>query len=104
MAQTNISIRLDEDVKRDVEVLFAKLGLTLSSATNIFFRQALRTQSIPFPLSAAPITTEQQARNNFGKAFKAAQQQSLLNGTHEITMDEIDAIVHECRLETNVAK
>ena len=101
MAQTNVSIRLDEDVKKDVEALFSKLGLTLSSATNIFYRQALRTQSIPFPLSAAPITPKQQARKTFGEAFKAAQQQSELNGTQDITMDEIDAIIEECRKETS---
>jgi DNA-damage-inducible protein J len=52
MAQTNISIRVDEDVKKDVEALFAKLGLTLSAATNVFYRQAVRTQSIPFPVTA----------------------------------------------------
>ena len=54
MAQTNISIRIDEDVKREAESLFSKLGLTLSSATNVFFRQAVRTQGIPFNLSVTP--------------------------------------------------
>ena len=52
MAQTNISIRVDEDVKKDAEALFSKLGPTLSAATNVFYRQAVRTQGIPFPLTA----------------------------------------------------
>jgi len=51
VGQTNISIRVDEDVKKEAETLFAKLGLTLSSATNVFYRQAVRTQGIPFPLT-----------------------------------------------------
>ena len=104
MAQTNISIRLDEDVKKEAEALFSKLGLTLSSATNIFFRQALRTQGIPFSLSAAPISSKQQARKNFGEAFKVAQQQSVLNGTNDITMDEIDAMIQDCRQEVSAVK
>ena len=50
MAQTNITVRIDEDIKRDAEVLFNKIGLNMSSAINVFFRQAIREQAIPFPL------------------------------------------------------
>lgn len=52
MSQTNISIRIDEDIKKDAETLFAKLGLNLSSAVNVFFRQAVREQAIPFQIKA----------------------------------------------------
>jgi len=34
---TNISIRVDEDLRKDVEALFSEMGLTLSVATNVFF-------------------------------------------------------------------
>ena len=64
MAQTSISIRVDEDIKKDAEALFTKLGLTLSSAANVFFRQAVRTQSIPFPLSAVETTPQTKARKD----------------------------------------
>jgi len=50
MAQTNLTIRIDEDIKRDAETLFNRIGLNLSSAINVFFRQAIREQSIPFEL------------------------------------------------------
>jgi DNA-damage-inducible protein J len=46
MAQ--VSIRIDDNVKDDADKLFAELGLTLSGAVNIFVRQALRQQGIPF--------------------------------------------------------
>ena len=52
MAQANLTIRIDEDVKHDAENLFDSLGLTLSSAINVFFRQAIREQAIPFPIRA----------------------------------------------------
>jgi len=52
MAQTNLTIRIDEDIKREAESLFNKIGLTISSAINVFFRQAIRTQAIPFQLKA----------------------------------------------------
>ena len=52
MGQTNITIRIDEDIKRDAESLFIKLGLNMSVAVNAFFRQAVREQAIPFQLKA----------------------------------------------------
>ena len=101
MAQTNISIRIDEDVKREAEALFARLGLTLSAATNVFYRQAVRTQSIPFPLTAVEADPKIQARKEFGQAVKAIQEQSLINGTSEMSLEEINGIIAECRQGAN---
>ncbi|MCL2006793.1 MAG: type II toxin-antitoxin system RelB/DinJ family antitoxin [Treponema sp.] len=50
MAQTNLTIRIDENIKQEAETLFSKIGLNMSSAINIFFRQAIREQCIPFEL------------------------------------------------------
>jgi len=52
MAQTNLTIRIDEELKREAETLFSKMGLNISSAINVFFRQAVGSQSIPFELKA----------------------------------------------------
>jgi DNA-damage-inducible protein J len=49
---TNITVRIDDEVKRDAEVLFDKLGLSISGAINVFFRQAIREQAIPFQIKA----------------------------------------------------
>jgi len=101
MGQTNISIRVDEDIKKDAEILFAKLGLTLSAATNVFYRQAVRTQGIPFPLSA--VEPQNQARDAVlaigRRALREAQEQAVKNGTSEMTLDEINALITECRNE-----
>ena len=50
MAQTNLTIRIDENIKQEAETLFNRIGLTTSAAINVFFRQAIREQSIPFEL------------------------------------------------------
>jgi DNA-damage-inducible protein J len=50
MAQTNLTIRIDENIKQEAETLFGKIGLNMSSAINVFFRQAIREQSMPFEL------------------------------------------------------
>ena len=48
----NITIRIDEEVKKEAESLFNKLGFSISGATNVFFRQAIREQAIPFQIRA----------------------------------------------------
>lgn len=51
MANVNVTIRMDENVKKEAEELFSDLGLTLSSAINVFVKQAIKEQRIPFILS-----------------------------------------------------
>ena len=53
-SNTNISIRIDSDLKAQAEVLFAELGMNLSTAFNIFVRQSLREGRIPFDISLNP--------------------------------------------------
>lgn len=48
---TNISIRMDSELKAQADALFAELGMNLSTAFNIFVRQALREGGIPFEIS-----------------------------------------------------
>lgn len=47
---TNISIRMDAALKAQAEALFNELGMNLSTAFNIFVRQALREGGIPFTI------------------------------------------------------
>ncbi len=46
--QTNLNIRTDADVKASAEQIFEKLGLNMSTAVNIFLRQAIRQGGLPF--------------------------------------------------------
>ena len=48
---TNISIRMDADLKAQADALFAELGMNLSTAFNIFVRQSLREGRIPFDIT-----------------------------------------------------
>ena len=48
MAQTNLNIRVDEDIKKQAEELFAELGMNMTTAINVFLRQVIRERGIPF--------------------------------------------------------
>jgi DNA-damage-inducible protein J len=54
MAQTNVNIRIDAALKKQAEALFDELGMNMTTAFNIFVRQAVRQQKIPFEVSANP--------------------------------------------------
>jgi len=51
---TNVSIRMDTDLKRQAEDLFSDLGLNMTVAMTMFLRQAVRNQGIPFEVSRTP--------------------------------------------------
>lgn len=48
----NINIRIDEQLKKDTEVILDSLGLTISDAVRIYFSQIRNTRSIPFMLKS----------------------------------------------------
>jgi DNA-damage-inducible protein J len=54
MAISNINIRVDSEVKAQSQSLFENLGLDMTTAINIFLRQALKTRAIPFEISEKP--------------------------------------------------
>ncbi|MCI8776354.1 MAG: type II toxin-antitoxin system RelB/DinJ family antitoxin [Oscillospiraceae bacterium] len=51
MANTNITIRMDEELKKQAEELFSDLGLNMTTAIIAFTKQAVREQRIPFELT-----------------------------------------------------
>ena len=50
-ATTNITIRMDTDLKAQADEFFGELGMSLSTAFTIFVRQSLREGRIPFAIS-----------------------------------------------------
>ena len=48
----NINVRIDLETKIKAERVFEKLGLTPTTAICLFYRQVIRTNSIPFELIA----------------------------------------------------
>ena len=50
MAKANMTLRIEPQLKEQAAILFKDLGLDLSTATGLFFRQALRCHGIPFEI------------------------------------------------------
>lgn len=52
MAQTTLSVRMDEEVKRQFDAFCASVGMNASVAVNLFAKAVLRERRIPFEISA----------------------------------------------------
>ena len=57
MAQVNF--RIDDKIKADADALFARLGMNMSTAINIFIRQTLYERGLPFQIKEAPFYSPQ---------------------------------------------
>ncbi|MDR1831324.1 MAG: type II toxin-antitoxin system RelB/DinJ family antitoxin [Fusobacteriaceae bacterium] len=84
---TNINIRTDKELKSQAQALFADLGLDISTAVNIFLRQAVYKQGIPFEISKS-------ADNLKNKKLPFSTLKGVLAG--KVTMaDDFDAPMEE---------
>ena len=69
METTNLNIRIDENLKKQAEILFSDLGLNMSSAITVFLKSAVDYKGIPFEIrkteqNAAASNTELLAVSN----------------------------------------
>lgn len=52
MASTNINIRMDSDLKKQFEAFCSDMGMTMTTAFNIFAKKVVREYRIPFEIGA----------------------------------------------------
>lgn len=45
---SNVTVRMDSDVKRECEGIYGALGMSLSTAINVFLRKSIREGGFPF--------------------------------------------------------
>ena len=48
---SNINIRIDRETKKEAEILFKDLGINMSTAINLFLKQSIRDQALPFSVT-----------------------------------------------------
>ena len=91
MADTsNITIRMDNKLRKQAEELFSDFGLTLSAAYIMFVKQAVREQRIPFELSSPNAKTI--------AAMKEAEELLAIKKARFQNADEVfNAIEKECQ-------
>ena len=69
MATSSITIRMDEDLKHQAEMLFEEMGMNMTTAFTIFAKAAVREGRIPFEIKVDPFYS----RRNMERLEKAAR-------------------------------
>lgn len=63
MATTLVNVRLDEQTKKDMSELCNELGLSMSTAFNMFAKAMVRERRIPFEVAADPFYSAENMRH-----------------------------------------
>lgn len=95
MAISTFSVRMESDVKNELDKICAQLGLNTSVAINIFARTVIREKRIPFEISLA--TGETAGAN----AFQALRKQAKANGVQGMSLSEINSEIDRARGKKN---
>ena len=86
MAQ--ISMRVDDEVKRSAEKTLNEIGLSMSAAINIFLKTVARENRIPFELSADPFYSKENMAELEKRAADVRSGKSILKEHELIEVDE----------------
>lgn len=91
MAQTSMTVRLDNEQKALFDDLCNQFGMSANTAINIFVRAVIRSKSIPFQITV----DENNVRNNAMNAFQRMRKDATSH--QELTLDEINAEISKVR-------
>jgi DNA-damage-inducible protein J len=79
MPLTNVNISIDSEIDTRARQIFATLGLDMTTAINLFLRQTVYTQDIPFSLSANQMPIESVGNLPFGRGCMRGKMQIAEN-------------------------
>ena len=80
MSKTSMSIRLDSEVKEQAQQVFSNLGMDMTTAINIFLRQAIQYQGLPFDVrldesrNLLEVLTDLDQNRNMSQSFESVSE------------------------------
>ena len=90
MAQSNINIRMDEEMKRDFDRVCTDLGINMTVAITILAKKMIREQRIPFEVSIDPFYSPSNV-----SALRRSAEQLRAGQVTEHTLDELEGMADE---------
>lgn len=90
MAQTTVSIRMDDGLKRDFDTICSELGMTMSTAVTMLAKKMSREKRLPFDVSIDPFYSESNM-----KALNESVEQMKAGKTVTKTFEELEGLADE---------
>lgn len=90
MAQTTLSVRMDADVKSQLDALCADVGMTTSTAINLFAKAFIRERKLPFEVIASDSFFSESNIRHLQRSIKQLEEGRVVVKT----MDELDEMAN----------
>ena len=85
MAQTTVSVRMDNNLKKDFNNVCNDLGLSMTTAITMLAKKMTREKRIPFEVSVDPFYSDE----NMARLRKSIAQMEKTGGTvYEVNIDD----------------
>lgn len=85
MAQTTVSVRMDDTLKRDFDTVCNDLGLSMTTAITMLAKKMTREKRLPFDVSIDPFYSDE----NMARLRRSIAQMEATGGTvHEVNLDD----------------
>ena len=94
MAQTAMTVRMDNQQKAQFDKLCEQFGMSANTAINIFVKAVIRSKSIPFSIQ---VKEEDEVTAKAKATFKELRAKAVRGETPELTLDEINEEIREVR-------
>jgi DNA-damage-inducible protein J len=96
MAQTAMTVRLDNQIKVQFDNLCEQFGMSSNTAINVFVKAVVRNGRIPFPIE---VSSSDLVREKAISAFQRARHIAENSDAPELTLDEINQEISLAREE-----
>ena len=96
MAQATFSIRMDAELKKQLDELCEDFGMSTSTIFTIFAKKVVRERRIPFEITSS---NEEITREKGLEAFRILREEARKNGLQGMTLDEINNEIRLTREE-----
>ena len=78
-----VSARVDENIKKQANEVLKNIGLDMSTAINVYLKQIIQSNSIPFELKADPFYSESNI-NHLKKVIHEYKTGEVATETHDL--------------------
>ena len=94
MAQTSMTFRVDNSLKKNFDTLCEEFGFTTTAAITVFMKTVVRERKIPFEIKAA---SKEEVNAKGWEAILEMGKPAEDAGIQDMSLEEINAIIKEVR-------
>ena len=99
ISTVNLTVRVDENTKREFDSFCENVGLNATSAVNMFIKTVVRTRTLPFTVTDINEYDNRILMHEMKRAIQSMRETSVLNRNTDMSLDEINAEILAYRKE-----